>query len=68
MSPTRLREFSVAGQQVGGTGSEQLLARARQQAREARLALLEELSSGADVREQLLAAQASAAEREVKAA
>jgi len=63
----KVAQSSVAGQQVGGTGSEQLLARARQQAREARLALLEELSSGADVREQLLAAQASAAEREVKA-
>ena len=59
-------QSSVAGRQVGGTGGEQLLARARQQAREARLALLEELSSGADVREQLLSVQASAAEREVK--
>ena len=61
----RIAEIGAAGQQVGKTGIEPVLLRARQRAREARLALLEELSRGADIREQLLAAQASAAEREV---
>jgi potassium efflux system protein len=59
-------QVSTADLQTGGTGSELLLSRARQQAHEARLALLQELSSGADVREQLLLAQASAAERDAK--
>lgn len=59
-------QVSTVDLQTGGTGSELLLARARQQAHEARLDLLQELSSGADVREQLLLVQASAAERDAE--
>jgi potassium efflux system protein len=53
--------LAAAAQQVQGTGSEELLARARQVAAEARLALLEEQRNGADLREQWLAAQVSRA-------
>ncbi len=59
-----INQITAAGREVADTGSEEILAQARARASEARLALLEEQRSGADLREQLLEAQANAAERE----
>jgi potassium-dependent mechanosensitive channel len=63
-SAREVARLAAAAQQVQGTGSEELLARARQVAAEARLALLEEQRNGADLREQWLAAQVSLAAAE----
>jgi potassium efflux system protein len=61
----RVAQVATAGPSAAETDSEQLLARANQQAAEARLALLGEQRDGADLREQLLESQLAAAQREV---
>ena len=62
-----VEQISATSPTVARTGSSELLAKARALAFEAKLALLEEQRSGADLREQLLDAQASAAERDAAA-
>ncbi|TXH26514.1 MAG: mechanosensitive ion channel [Elusimicrobia bacterium] len=55
-------QLAAATQSVSATGSEALLAEARVKALQAKLALLEEQSDGAELHERLLSAQAQAAE------
>jgi len=61
-------QLAVAAQGVLGTGSEQILARAHAEALEAKLALLEEFSSGAGLRERLLSARLDVAQRQASRA
>lgn len=63
----QLLQIGIASEQVKGTGSEELLAKAQRLAGEARLALLEQYDgNSADLREQLLEARARAAARELR--
>jgi len=55
-------QLAATAQGVPGTGSEEILARARAEALEAKLALIEELGSGAGLRERLLTARAEVAQ------